>query len=197
MNSPFISQAMINIPDPSPYEWCKKKAYRSGIFYHRHARFEFSILLTRVGELYTMLSTIASINHNEEKTLRVHHRNRFERVRIIKLAMLLFCLTISANALSQSQESKAIAIHMGEEGPGGCELLGRVKGSSKENDQDANEDKTPYVDRLVKARNRLREETAKLGGNTVHILRANNSGKYEVPGADKEIFYIGDAYRCN
>ena len=129
--------------------------------------------------------------------MQVHHRNRFERVRIIKLAMLLFCLTISANTLSQSQESKSIAIHMGEEGLGGCELLGRVKGSSKEDDQDANEDKTPYVDRLVKARNRLREETTKLGGDTVHILRANNSGKYEVPGAGKEIFYIGDAYRCN
>ncbi|MEQ1720823.1 MAG: hypothetical protein ABL887_06920 [Nitrosomonas sp.] len=43
MNSPFISQAMINIPDPSPYEWCKKKAYQSGIFYHEtNARFVFN-----------------------------------------------------------------------------------------------------------------------------------------------------------
>lgn len=145
-----------------------------------------------------MLLIIVRINHSEEKTLRVHHRNRFERVTLIKLSTLLFCLVVSANALSQPQEAKGVAIHMGEEGPGGCELLGKVKGSSKEDDQqDAHEDKTPYVDRLIKARNRLREETARLGGNTVHILRANNSGKYEVPGADKEIFYIGDAYRCN
>ena len=146
-----------------------------------------------------MLLIIANINHNEneEKTLRIHHRNRFERIRLIKLSILLLYLTFPASVLSQSQEPKGVAIHMGEEGPGVCELLGKVKGSSKEDDQDANEDKTPYVDRLIKARNRLREETAKLGGNTVHILRANNSGKYEVPGADKEIFYIGDAYRCN
>ena len=59
MSSPFISQAMINIPDPSSYEWRKKKAYQSGIFYHEtNARFEFSILLTRIGEIYTMVLTI-------------------------------------------------------------------------------------------------------------------------------------------
>ncbi|GKS68034.1 protein of unknown function [Nitrosomonas sp. PY1] len=129
--------------------------------------------------------------------MRVYYGNRFERIKLIKLSVLLLCLTVSASVWSQSQESKSITIHLSEEGPGGCELLGRVKGSSKENDQDANDDKTPYVDRLIKARNRLREETARLGGNTVHILRANNSGKYEAPGVDKEIFYIGDVYQCN
>jgi hypothetical protein len=48
----------------------------------------------------------------------------------------------------------------------------------------------------MNARNNLRNEAQKLGGNTVHIIYANNSGKYEIPGVDKEIIFIGNVYRC-
>lgn len=112
-------------------------------------------------------------------------------------ATLLISVMMAAIVSANSEQSKTIAIHLGEEKPEGCELLGRVKGTSNDSDQNPTEDKTPYVDRLIKAKTRLREETAELGGDTVHIIRANNSGKYEVPGSDKEIFYIGDVYRCN
>ncbi|MBK9664104.1 MAG: DUF4156 domain-containing protein [Nitrosomonas sp.] len=46
------------------------------------------------------------------------------------------------------------------------------------------------------ARNQLRNETLKLGGNTVHIIRSNNTGTFEIPGVEKEIIYIGNAYLC-
>ena len=83
---------------------------------------------------------------------------------------------------------------VGEQGPDGCELLGKVKGSSKENEN--GEDNTPYVDRLIKARNNLRNEAQQLGGDTVHIIYSNNSGRYEIPGGDKEIIFVGNVYRC-
>ncbi|QOJ22706.1 MAG: DUF4156 domain-containing protein [Gammaproteobacteria bacterium] len=97
-------------------------------------------------------------------------------------------------APQQPEKTKTVTLIVGEEAPEGCELLGKVKGSSRENDSDT--DKTPYVDRLIKARNNLRNETQKLGGNTVHVLYSNNSGRYEVPGAEKEIIFAGHAYRC-
>lgn len=95
---------------------------------------------------------------------------------------------------AQPEETKTITMVVGEHGPDGCELLGKVRGSSHESA--AAEDNTPYVDRLMKARNNLRNEAKALGGNTVHIIKSNNSGKYEIPGAPKEIIFVGNAYRC-
>lgn len=95
---------------------------------------------------------------------------------------------------AQPEEAKPVTITVGEEGPAGCELLGKVKGSSK--DGEAEEDHTPYVERLIKARNNLRSEAQKLGGNNVHIIYSNNTGKYEIPGADKEIIFVGNVYHC-
>ncbi|MDE2388627.1 MAG: DUF4156 domain-containing protein [Betaproteobacteria bacterium] len=98
-------------------------------------------------------------------------------------------------ASGQAEKTKTVTMVVGEESPEGCELLGKVKGSSKEDNAEA--DNAHYVDRLIKARNNLRNETQKAGGNTVHIIYSNNSGRYEVPGVDKEIIFIGDAYRCD
>ena len=109
-----------------------------------------------------------------------------------KIALVLFVLHCAE--ISAQPEVKSIMIQVGEEGPSGCQLLGKVKGSSK--DSQKNEDDMPYMERLMTARNQLRNGTLKLGGNTVHIIRSNNTGTFEIPGVDKEIIYIGNAYLC-
>jgi len=110
--------------------------------------------------------------------------------KVVLVLLIIGCSGVSA----QPEEVKAVTIMVGEQGPDGCELLGKVKGSSKENETER--DSTPYVDRLIKARNNLRSEAQNLGGNNVHIVYSNNTGKYEIPGVDKEILFIGNAYRC-
>lgn len=110
--------------------------------------------------------------------------------KVVLVLLIIGCPEVSA----QPEKVETVTIILGEQGPDGCELLGKVKGSSKENE--AEEDNTPYVDRLIKARNNLRNEAQKLGGNNVHIIYSNNTGKYEIPGVDKEILFIGNVYRC-
>lgn len=112
---------------------------------------------------------------------------------LIKRVTILATVIICSEALAQPEE-KPIAIMLGEHEPAGCQLLGRVTGSSHTGNPEA--DSTPYTNRLIDARNNLRHETRKLGGNTVHIKYANNSGKYEIPGGNKEIVFIGNAYCC-
>ena len=117
---------------------------------------------------------------------------------ILPVVLILSIAEVSAQSgkmPAQPEKNTTVTMVLGAEAPDGCELLGPVKGSSKENDSDTNS--APYVERLIKARNNLRNETQKLGGNTVHITYSNNSGKYEVPGADKEIIFIGNAYSCD
>ena len=110
--------------------------------------------------------------------------------KVVLVLLIIGCMEVSA----QPEGAKAVTIILGEQGPDGCELLGKVKGSSKESETE--EDNTPYTDRLIKARNNLRSEAQKLGGNNVHIIYSNNTGKYDIPGIDKEILFIGNAYRC-
>lgn len=112
----------------------------------------------------------------------------------IKTAALALLITGSVEISAQPEEVKTVTLQVGEQGPDGCKLLGKIKSSSKNNQ--INEDHIPYIDRLMDARNNLRNEAQKLGGNTVHIIYANNSGKYEIPGADKEIIFVGNVYRC-
>ncbi|SEF59567.1 DUF4156 domain-containing protein [Nitrosomonas ureae] len=115
--------------------------------------------------------------------------------RLIKKLLVLLFIIGCVEVYAQAEEGKTVTITVGKFAPEGCELLGKVKGSSKESET---EDETAsYTERLIKARNNLTHETKKLGGNNVHILRSNNSGKYEIPGADKEIIHIGNAYRCH
>lgn len=110
--------------------------------------------------------------------------------KVVLVLLIIGCMEVSA----QPEGAKAVTIILGEQGPHGCELLGKVKGSSKESETE--EDNTPYTDRLIKARNNLRSEAQKLGGNNVHIIYSNNTGKYDIPGVDKEILFVGNVYRC-
>lgn len=114
------------------------------------------------------------------------------RLLICKITLVL--IIIGCSGISAQPEVKSVTMLLGEQNPTGCQLLGKVTGSSQ--DSQTNEDNTPYVERLISARNNLRNETYKLGGNTVHIIYANNSGKYEIPGVDKEIIFVGNAYYC-
>jgi len=92
---------------------------------------------------------------------------------------------------SEPEPSESVILLIGEnQDLTGCKLLGKVTGATQESDQDAT-----YPERLAIARNNLRNETRKLGGNAVHVLQ-NNAGRFEVPGVDKKIVFSGNAYRC-
>ncbi len=110
--------------------------------------------------------------------------------KIVLIIIIIGCPEI----LAQPETVKSVIIMVGEQGPDGCELLGKIKGSS--NEGESKDDNTLYIDRLTKARNNLRNEAQKLGGNTVYIINSNTQGNYEIPGAHKEIIYIGNVYRC-
>ncbi len=113
---------------------------------------------------------------------------------LVKIITSVFIIVGCSEISAQPREIKTVTIQVGEQGPDGCNLLGKVKGSSK--DSQTEEKNYSYIDRLMNARNNLRSEAQKLGGNTVHIIYANNSGKYEIPGVDKEIIFVGNVYDC-
>ena len=86
-----------------------------------------------------------------------------------------------------------VMILLGEQVLTSCKLLGNVTGSSLNSENEA-----PYPVRLMSARNKLRNEAASLGGNTVHVkqIDARNAGRFEIPGTDKKITFTGQAYFC-
>lgn len=109
---------------------------------------------------------------------------------VIGLALLLISHSAIAET-SVTEPSESILLLIGEEQDlAGCKVLGKVTGATQESDQDAT-----YPERLAIARNNLRNETRKLGGNAVHVLQ-NNANRFEVPGTDKKIFFSGIAYLC-
>lgn len=111
-------------------------------------------------------------------------------IQIIGLTMLLTGYSAIADT-SEPEPSESVILLIGEnQDLTGCKLLGKVTGATQESDQDAT-----YPERLAIARNNLRNETRKLGGNAVHVLQ-NNAGRFEVPGVDKKIVFSGNAYRC-
>lgn len=96
---------------------------------------------------------------------------------LIRKTLLVLIIVACSEVLAQQEKYKTVAIMVGEQSPDGCELLGKVKGSSKDDQtSEANEGSTPYVDRLIKARNNLRNEAQKLGGKNVHF---NNHPGFE------------------
>ncbi|PTN12058.1 uncharacterized protein DUF4156 [Nitrosomonas aestuarii] len=111
-------------------------------------------------------------------------------IRLIPLALIL----ISSPAISEKPKTGSIMIILDEQNLTGCRLLGEVRGTSQDLDDDAS-----YPERLMAARNNLRDETSRLGGNTVMIKHASNTaryGRYEVPEIDKMIIFTGHAYSC-
>ncbi|MDH5480490.1 MAG: DUF4156 domain-containing protein [Nitrosomonas sp.] len=103
--------------------------------------------------------------------------------------ILAGCSVISAKSGSQS-----IKMLLGEHNLSHCQFLGKVTGSSPVNKITG--EHPSYTNRLISARNDLRNEAFKLGGNTVHVGRVNNTGRYEIPGVDKKIIIDGKAYFC-
>ena len=111
-------------------------------------------------------------------------------IQIIGLTLLLTGYTAIADT-SEPEPSESVILLIGEnQDLTGCKLLGKVTGATQESDQDAT-----YPERLIIARDNLRNETRKLGGNAVHVLQ-NNAGRFEVPGADNKIIFSGNAYLC-
>lgn len=110
------------------------------------------------------------------------------------ICMVVFGFVLTSHAeTSPPTDPKSVMMLLGEQDLARCQFLGEVAGSSLDSENDA-----AYMDRLMSARNKLRNETAKLGGNTVHVgnIDARNAGQFEIPGTDKKITYTGKAYFC-
>lgn len=113
-----------------------------------------------------------------------------KKLLLIKTMILALALT-SGPVKPEDTDPQSILILLGEQDLASCQLLGKVTGTSK----DVNDD-VPYPDRMIVARDNLRNETSKLGGNAVHVKYTHNTARYEVPGIEKEIIFAGDAYYC-
>ena len=107
---------------------------------------------------------------------------------------IIFFLTSLFNintAMSETTKPESVIILIGEHDLSGCQSLDRVRGSSEKLAENAT-----YPERLMAARNNLRNQTSELGGDTVLIMHANNTGRFEVPGINNTIIFIGQAYSC-
>jgi Domain of unknown function (DUF4156) len=92
---------------------------------------------------------------------------------------------------TDTRPAKPIVLLLGEEQDfTGCKKLGSVTGASQESDNDK-----PYPQRLITARTNLQNEAARMGANTIHVLRSNTS-RIEVPGVNRQIIFSGEAYYC-
>ncbi|MCB1984532.1 MAG: DUF4156 domain-containing protein [Burkholderiales bacterium] len=114
--------------------------------------------------------------------------------RLLITIAVLAMLSVSHSAIAETPASKStesILLMIGKEQDlAGCKLLGSVTGASQDSDNDLT-----YPERLIIARDNLRAETAKLGGNAVHVIRSNTT-RFEIQGVDKKIVFLGNAYRC-
>ena len=114
--------------------------------------------------------------------------------RLLITIAVLAMLSVSHSAIAETPASKStesILLMIGKEQDlAGCKLLGSVTGASQDSDNDLT-----YPERLIIARDNLRAETAKLGGNAVHVIRSNTT-RFEIQGVDKKIVFLGNAYHC-
>ncbi len=108
------------------------------------------------------------------------------------VTMIAVLILNACAAITAEPGAKSIAIMQKEPNLDRCRYLGEVAGSQ------GNWFTGGYTsdkNLLIGARNDLRNETNKLGGNTVHIQHINNSGRYEASGTSNTTI-IGNAYDC-
>ncbi len=114
------------------------------------------------------------------------------------IRMKIYVLTLGlilagCSLISAKPESQSIKMLLGEHNLAHCQFLGDVTGASPVNKITG--EHPSYTNRLISARNDLRNEAYKLGGNTVHIRRTKNTGRYDLPG-EKRITIDGKVYFC-
>ncbi len=113
--------------------------------------------------------------------------------RMIINALALGLIFAGCSIISAKPESQSIKMLLGEHNLVHCRFLGDVTGASPMNKITG--EHPSYTNRLISARNDLRNEAYKLGGNTVHIRRTKNTGRYDLPG-EKRITIDGRVYFC-
>lgn len=112
------------------------------------------------------------------------------------IGMLAFVLfLVGCSVTSAKPETQSIKMFIGEHSLKHCQFLGDVIGASTVNL--ITRKHPPYTTRMIDARNSLRNEAYKLGGNIIHIRRTQNTSRYEFLGLDKKITLEGKAYFCN
>lgn len=120
---------------------------------------------------------------------------RISKNRLLITIMLWAMLWMNHSAIAEKPAAKpaeSIVLLLGEEQDlSGCKLLGKVTGASQDSDNELS-----YPERLIIARDNLRNATAELGGNAIHVIRTYNTARFEVPGVDKKIIFSGNAYFC-
>ena len=112
----------------------------------------------------------------------------------VGIAVFALMLTgCSSTAIKPGTQS--FKMLLGEHHLAHCQFLGDVTGTSKVNL--ITRKHPPYQDRMLDARNSLRNAAHKLGSNTIHIRRTTNTSRYEFPGLDKKVTLEGKAYFCD
>ena len=114
--------------------------------------------------------------------------------RILMSVLAVGVILAGCSIISAKPESQSIKIVLGQHNLAHCQFLGDVTGASPVNKITG--EHPSYPNRLISARNDLRNEAHKLGGNTVHIRRTSNTGRYDLPGMDKKITIEGKVYFC-
>ncbi|SEQ85093.1 protein of unknown function [Nitrosomonas sp. Nm51] len=105
------------------------------------------------------------------------------------LALLLTGLPVLAEKPAPKTDEPILLMLGKEQDLTGCKMLGKVSGTSEDND-------ATYPERMIIARDKLRAETARLGGNAVHVLQTYNTARYAIPGIEQKIMFSGNAYFC-
>ena len=112
----------------------------------------------------------------------------------VGIAVFALMLTgCSSTAIKPGTQS--IKMLLGEQHLVHCQFLGDVSSTSKVNL--ITRKHPPYADRMMAARNSLRNAAHKLGSNTIHIRRTTNTSRYQFPGMDKKVTIEARAYFCD
>ena len=113
---------------------------------------------------------------------------------LVGISVFTLILT-SCSSTAIKPGTQSIKMLLGEHHLMHCQFLGDVSGTSKVNL--ITRKHPPYVNRMIDARNSLRNAAHKLGSNTIHIRRTTNTSRYEFPGLDKKVTLEGRAYFCD
>jgi uncharacterized protein DUF4156 len=114
--------------------------------------------------------------------------------RMLMSVLALGLILAGCSIILAKPESQSIKMLLGQHNLAHCQFLGDVTGASPVNKITG--EHPSYPNRLISARNDLRNEAQKLGGNTVHIRRTSNAGRYDLPEMDKKITIEGKVYSC-
>jgi hypothetical protein len=109
------------------------------------------------------------------------------------ILFVVVILLVGCSATPVSNEARGVELVNDKPDTSKCEFLGEVLGSQG---NWFTGDLTPNKNLISGARNNLRNEAHKLGGNLVHVQDVTSEGGWGSIGLDNSTI-IGKAYKCD